>query len=196
MSIQKLNIPQVNIHCNACILYFAEGCTQIQSLGTASASSVWQEPETSPSNVLDGIISQDWVNSFHSYNEVFPWLQVDFMAPMIIDSVTVAMRQDCCWDRFAKVQVSVGYTPAVQGELSMNPPCAYFEGPALTTDDVHLPCDLEVTGRYLIIQQTDPNSNNAMNINDITVCGETGNSKGFVYLPFNVSSYIFSHFYC
>ncbi len=104
------------------------------------------------------------------------------MAPMIIDSVTVAMRQDCCWDRFAKVQVSVGYMPAVQWELSENPPCGFYEGPAPSIDDVYIPCSMPVIGRYLIIQKTDPNDYNAINMNDITICGEIGRKPNSFFI--------------
>ncbi len=149
-------------------------CTSIEHLAIATASSVQANAieNWGPQFALDGVISfNDW-DFFHSHTEPYTWLQLDFTKIVTVESLSVVMRYDCCVDdRFRSVGVYVGNQPTVVYYLSKNEQCVYFEGPAQNGETIDLSCEAPTSGRYLTVQLTEQNF---LMVNEIYVCGYKG----------------------
>ena len=98
----------------------------------AQASSVLADnfKSYSPKFAIDGKISHDSKNFFHSKDEMFPWLEVKLPSTTMISSVTIVNRKDCCGDRFRNVEVRAGLDQVPAGfygqQIDVNSVCAAY----------------------------------------------------------------------
>ncbi len=160
----------------------------------ASASSVKDPGSYEAANTLDNVIIYNLNEGFyHSKHEENPWLQLDFNhTPMTVVSLSIMMRFDCCFDWFNRIGIYVGNEPAVQGQISRNQVCAYYEGPPRTKAVIGLECENPISGQYLVIQRVQLYESKLM-INEVEVCGFEGVWQK--HLKDIVPYYLF-HFQC
>ena len=142
-------------------------------LGTVTSSHIWTDnPLFGPRYAIDGRISQEsslLQHSFHSYDEPFPWFQMELDVVMEVSKVILIGRIDCCDYRLVHVTVTVGNQLAVVGQMSTNPICAIYQGPASSYGAViELDCTTPLTGKYVIVQIRDP-GNHILEFNQISV---------------------------
>ena len=95
-----------------------------------------------PSLAINGKLAAGSTHFFYSELENHPWLEVKLPSPVLISSVTVVHRQDCCQERLRNLEVRAGMEPAPEGftmndrgqngnkKLEVNSRCGYFAGPA------------------------------------------------------------------
>ncbi len=127
-----------------------------------------------PDFAIDGLISETWLDFFHSLHDLHAWFQVEFSNVMTINNLFVVMRYNCCSDfRFKDVAVYVGNEPARPEKVSRNQKCTFYEGPPSNGETLDLVCDAPTSGRYLIIQITNF-EREPMMVNELYVCGYEG----------------------
>ncbi len=131
--------------------------------------------ESSPNHAINGNqISLHFTKINHFFTssaEHFPWLQVLFDTNVTVHRVAITNRFDFRDVRFRKLTVSIGNLPAEVDKLSMNPICAYYEGPSDRASSIVLTCYQPLTGTYLIVQQATPTKKYHLKINEVFVCG-------------------------
>ncbi len=124
-------------HGNKCCFCLHFYCNFVEGellAGTISGSSMYSS-RFAPGNALDG----DWNTHFATKSVNYPLLQVEFDKLTVVTKVDVRTRSDCCIDRFHTVTVSVGNDgPMVTGQLSTNPVCGHYVGPASVQGEVSL----------------------------------------------------------
>ena len=132
------------------------------------------------------------MRSLSSEEEMYPWIQFDYMFPVSIDKVAVAQRWDCCHGWFEHVLVTVGNHPSIKGkEDTKNSKCAYYQGPALSPNFVvFFDCNPPIAGRYMIIQKRTP-SPSVLSINEIGVY-PTGNNCHLCVFPFTYHGVLYN----
>ena len=149
-------------------------CQNITSNIVATGSSVWLNKlyDCGPHLTVDGQISSTWWDFYHSGFDKYAWLQLDFGTLLTVESLSVVMRSDSCYDRdcFENVGIFVGDEPANYGQLSHNPQCALFKGPSSAGATVKLTCQEPLLGQYLIIQIIGEGHTHMM-VNEVHVCG-------------------------
>ena len=181
------------IYISVLIAESATTCNPIdKSLMVASASSVYDPDSGSyeAAHAIDNVIIYNLNEGFYrSKHEENPWLKLHFNhSLMTVVSVSIMMRFDCCSDWFKRTSIYVGNEPVVQGQMSRNQKCAYYEGPPRTKAVIGLECEKPISGQYLVIQRVQLHGSQLM-INEVEVCGFEGvrkqNLKGITpfYLP-------------
>ncbi len=103
----------------------------------ARCSSYW-----GPRFAINGEIADSSMYFFHSESENHPWLEVKLPSPILIVSVTIVNRQNCCRERLRNLEVRAGMEPVPEGftvydrgedankKLEVNNRCGHFAGPA------------------------------------------------------------------
>ncbi len=126
-----------------------------------------------PGKALDGNLD----NFFHSQENVAnSWFQLEFPFEVKISHLVLHNRKSCCGERFKKVSMDVGNTPAVPGQLPTNPRCAFFEGPSSNGMEHTFECDPENNqGKYLSLALTTDTV--ALQIGELYVFGTVGKKK-------------------
>ncbi len=121
--------------------------------GAMSSSSVLDQ-NSGPTNAVDLLLS----SAFVSNDEENPWYQIEFDGPTSVTMVEIIGREACCPERFHSVTVSVGDNPMNDKELSTNPVCNHFTGPAtVMAQTVQFNCENGPTGgplegKYMAVQ--------------------------------------------
>ncbi len=92
--------------------------------------------------------------SFQTHQQTNPWFQLEFPTPVEVIYVVIVQRIDAEGEQFKDVKMTLGDTPATNGQLSTNPEIAFFSGPSQTGRIDVIPTSHSQTGKYFIMQKT------------------------------------------
>ena len=71
-------------------------------------------------------------------------------------------------EKWEQIDQNLALIPAVTGQLSKNPICRFYKGPAKTKGEELILCEQPTTGRFLTIQNI-RNANENLEINDLDI---------------------------
>ena len=93
---------------------------------------------------------------------------------MLVSSVTVVTREDCCGDLFRNVEVRAGVEPVPEQfsnrRLEVNTVCGYFSGPGQTGARHEIGCQAGITANYVTIQKLEKGE---LHVRDVEINGQS-----------------------
>ena len=112
--------------------------------------------EFAPEKAIDGKISEEHLNFFHSKKEDNPWLEVS-MPEGLISGVEIVTRYGCCADRVRDLEFRAGLNTVpsnYKGKLTVNSKVATFAGPADKNHETYIiNFERKVRAKYVTIQR-------------------------------------------
>ena len=128
-----------------------------------------------PEKAIDGLISENNVNFFHSNKEDNPWLELSIPEDYFI-GLKIVTRFDCCAERLRDLEIRAGNSPVPSGSigrLTVNTKVATFDGPAVEGQTYRINFDRRILAKYVTIQKIGRGV--YLEINEVTVL--TGDVK-------------------
>ena len=85
--------------------------------------------------MIDGVVSRNVKNFFHSELEDYPWLQWRLPRQVKMNGIIITTRFDCCGARLRDVEIRAGKSSignGYKGPIKGNEMCGKFPGPGET----------------------------------------------------------------
>ena len=119
----------------------------------ATSSSIYKS-EYAPEHAIDGIVDSGY-NIFIGANETYPWLQVELINIVDLQSIQIFNRANCCGDRLRDIEVRAGTTktsPNFRGRIINNAECGTFTGPGADGVNYNITCHAPIRANVVTIQ--------------------------------------------
>ena len=120
-----------------------------------------------PVYAIDGKISREQVDFFHSKEENYPWFQL-WIPEGYVTGVKIAPRYDYDTKRFQNIEFRAGMATVVdgyKGKLTINEKVGFFTGPATPGQNYTILFDKTVLAKYITIQRMEENA--ILEINEV-----------------------------
>jgi len=122
---------------------------------SAKASSQISGGRHGPEYAIDGKISKDNEEFFHSIGEEYPWLQLEMCEEQYVRAITIVSRHDCCAQRLKNIEVRAGLDSVpdgFKGRLRLNYKMATYAGPATEGQSYTINFSNQVRAKYITLQ--------------------------------------------